>query len=98
MKRIALIGGGASNLLLAALLSNQNNIEVDIIEIRDRVGKKIGLILSISKTAKLKSEEWILALSKTKSIGISKDNKSRIIGLSKLDNNLGAVKNLTGFP
>lgn len=41
MKRIALIGGGASNLLLAALLSNQNNIEVDIIEIRDRVGKKI---------------------------------------------------------
>lgn len=43
----------------------------------DIVGKKIGLMLSISKTAKLKSEEWILALSKTKSIGISKDNKSR---------------------
>ena len=45
-------------------------------------------MLSISKTAKLKSEEWILALSKTKSIGISKDNKSRIMGLSKFDNNL----------
>lgn len=41
MKKIALIGGGATNLLLAALLSNNKNIEVDIIEIRDRVGKKI---------------------------------------------------------
>ena len=39
--KIALIGGGATNLLLAALLSNLNNIQVDIIEIRDRVGKKI---------------------------------------------------------
>lgn len=48
----------------------------------------MGLMLSISKTAKLKSEEWILALSKTKSVGISKDNKSRIMGLSKFDNNL----------
>ena len=40
MKRIALIGGGATNLLLAALLSN-HNVKVDIIEIRNRVGKKI---------------------------------------------------------
>lgn len=39
--KIALIGGGATNLLLAALLTNINNIQVDIIEIRDRVGKKI---------------------------------------------------------
>lgn len=41
MKKIALIGGGATNLFLAALLSKINNIQVDIIEIRDRVGKKI---------------------------------------------------------
>ena len=41
MKKIALIGGGATNLLLAALLSKHQNIKVDIIEIRDRVGKKI---------------------------------------------------------
>lgn len=39
--KIALIGGGATNLLLAALLTNLKNIQVDIIEIRDRVGKKI---------------------------------------------------------
>ena len=38
---IALIGGGATNLMLAALLSKIKNIHVDIIEIRDRVGKKI---------------------------------------------------------
>ena len=42
MKKIALIGGGATNLFLASLLSKYiKNIEVDIIEIRDRVGKKI---------------------------------------------------------
>ena len=41
MTKIALIGGGASNLLLASLLSKHNNIKVDIIEIRERVGKKI---------------------------------------------------------
>ena len=41
MKRIALIGGGATNLLLASLLSKHQDIKVDIIEIRDRVGKKI---------------------------------------------------------
>lgn len=42
MKKIALIGGGANNLFLASLLSKySNDIEVDIIEIRDRVGKKI---------------------------------------------------------
>ena len=41
MKRIALIGGGATNLLLASLLSKHKDIKVDIIEIRDRVGKKI---------------------------------------------------------
>ncbi len=41
MKKIALIGGGATNLLLAALLSIKEDIQVDIIEIRDRVGKKI---------------------------------------------------------
>lgn len=42
MKKIALIGGGATNLFLASLLSKySNDIEVDIIEIRDRVGKKI---------------------------------------------------------
>ena len=40
MKSIALIGGGATNLLLAALLS-KHNVKVDIIEIRNRVGKKI---------------------------------------------------------
>ena len=31
MKKIALIGGGATNLLLAALLSKHQNIKVDII-------------------------------------------------------------------
>lgn len=41
MKRIALIGGGATNLLLASLLSKHQDIKIDIIEIRERVGKKI---------------------------------------------------------
>ena len=41
MTKVALIGGGASNLLLASLLSKHNNVKVDIIEIRERVGKKI---------------------------------------------------------
>ena len=40
MIKIALIGGGATNLFLAALLSKEN-VQVDIFEIRDRVGKKI---------------------------------------------------------
>jgi len=39
--KIALIGGGATNLLLAALLAKNKNFNVDIIEIRNRVGKKI---------------------------------------------------------
>ena len=41
MKRIALIGGGTTNLLLASLLSKHQDIKIDIIEIRERVGKKI---------------------------------------------------------
>mgnify|MGYP003308609323 CR=1 FL=1 len=41
MIKIALIGGGATNLLLASLLSKHQDIKIDIIEIRERVGKKI---------------------------------------------------------
>ena len=40
MKRIALIGGGATNLLLASLLSKHQDIKIDIIEIRERVERK----------------------------------------------------------